>query len=246
MHTRTYSNYKLETYVQCKRKYYYTYFAKVGKYDGSRPYLMEGSFSHDVLRQYRSQLQHMKNGHFRTRFDVMADSYRMFLNMYDTTLFDPRKCRTYLYDYLKKYKNEPINNSIELEERFEFPFSDIKLIGSCDRIDQLGENSYEIIDYKTTSKPEYLDKSLQPAIYFLHGKNKYGDEADIKVSYILLSLGCEKKTINKNLIEAKIFEIIPTVKRIVNEEKWREKLLSPLCDYCEFVPMCFPNSWADD
>lgn len=246
MHTNVFSNYRLTTYTQCKRKYYYTYFVTVGKSDFSRPYFVEGQFCHDVLRQYRSQLQQMKNGHFETRFKVMADSYRLFLKMYDVAQFDAQKCREYLYDYLRRYRDEPINNSIELEQRFEFYFSDIKLIGACDRIDKIGKNSYEIIDYKTTSKPEYLDKGLQPAIYFLYGKDKLGDKVNIKVSYILLSLGCQKMTVEPSVIKAKIFEIMPTVKRIIGEKNWREKTVTPLCDYCDFVSVCFPNSWKDD
>lgn len=247
MHTHNFSNYRLETYSQCRRKYYYTYLAGVAQKDKvNKPYLLEGSFSHDVLMHYRSQLQLQEDDSFETRFRVMKDSYRLFLKMNDVSQFDVRKCRQHLYDYLREYRDEPIANSVELEERFEYKFSDINIIGSCDRIDKLGKNSYEIIDYKTTSKPEYLVRSLQPAIYYLHGKDKFGDKADIKVSYILLALGCEKIVIETSVIKAKIFEIIPTVKRIVNEKKWREKTISPLCDYCDFTSLCFPDSWKGD
>jgi len=118
VHTNRFSNFRLETYGQCREKYYNVYFANNRKKDFNRPYLIEGQFCHDVLRQYRAQIQHMEDDDFKTRFEVMADSYRLFLKLHDTTQFDPRRCRAYLYDYLREYKDEPIRNSVELEERF--------------------------------------------------------------------------------------------------------------------------------
>jgi len=243
--TKQYSNFRIETYLQCKRKYYYIYMARQVKDDDiQRPYLTDGQFCHDVLRHYRAELK--KQPPEANRRKIMSWCFDLYSKMYDPRTMNLAMCKDMLIEYFLRYQHEPRGNSIELEEKFNIPFGNINLIGTIDRVDQIGENEYNILDYKTTNKPHYLDSSLQGAIYYAAGKHKYGVDAKINVGYVLLKFESEIKWIDEAVLQAKVHDIIPACQKIIGEKNWRERTVSPLCDYCDYASSCFPNTWKPE
>jgi len=151
-----------------------------------------------------------------------------------------------IQDYYQK--NNPANfNIVDLESRFQIEIGadDNKHIisGIIDRIDKT-EDSYEIIDYKTTKKmpsQEKVDNDLQLSVYLNAFLSRYPKEIEhldkIKVSLYYLKHGV-KLTSERSLESLQKSEqlFLDTIK-IIETGKF-EPTTSPLCDWCGYQNRC--------
>ncbi len=150
-----------------------------------------------------------------------------------------------LKDYYKK--NYPANfHILDLESFFEAPIKDKNEIhsitGKIDRIDKLKDDTYEVIDYKTSRtlpSQKNVDENMQLAMYHLGLLNKWSDLTNkpVKLSLYFLRHGEKLSTIKtgEKLKETteKVLEIIDKIKmsKFVPE-------INPLCDWCGFQSVC--------
>lgn len=152
-------------------------------------------------------------------------------------------------------RNQPWNfNVVDLESRFEVDLEDQKagekhvLTGVIDRIDKNhNDDSYEIIDYKTTRKmpgQDNIDKDLQMSIYHLGLLKRWPhlDPGKIKLSFYYLKHG-EKISTSRD--KSQLEETKKFILKNINEIKERIKnnfdfppLPSGLCDWCGYKQMC--------
>ena len=137
---------------------------------------------------------------------------------------------------------------IALESRFGIEIAgenDTKhvLSGIIDRIDKT-DDGYEIIDYKTARKmpsQERVDTDLQLTIYLRAFLERYPAEKKnidkITVSLYYLKHGVK---LSSKRTEADLEVLDETVLGVVRdiEAKKFDPLLSPLCDWCGFQPVC--------
>jgi CRISPR/Cas system-associated exonuclease Cas4 (RecB family) len=157
---------------------------------------------------------------------------------------------------LKRFyeKNAPWNFTIvDLESRFEVALTDEKtgethiLAGTIDRIDKHPDDTYEIIDYKTSKRmpsQDSLDQNLQLSLYSLGLQKRWPhlSAKDIKLSlYFLkheekLSTKATKDTTEKT--KAHILSTIAEIQDRLKNNKEFEPMPSPLCDWCGFKPFC--------
>lgn len=150
---------------------------------------------------------------------------------------------------LKDYyaKNYPTKfHVIDLESFFETPIEDGSethfVTGIIDRIDKLKDDTYEVIDYKTSrSLPSQkkVDDNLQLSIYHLGLLNRWPTLAPrpVKLSLYFVKHG-EKLTTTKGKDDAaktkeRILEIIDQIK-----ESDFAPQPNALCDWCDFQPYC--------
>ncbi len=152
-------------------------------------------------------------------------------------------------------KNQPWNfNAIDLETRFEVELDDQKsgekhlLTGIIDRIDKnMDDESYEIIDYKTSKKmpaQDIVDKDLQLSIYHMGLLKRWPhlDPRKIKLSLYFVKHGEKISTSRsgKQLEETKQL-VLKTIDEI-NERVERGNDFPPhpsaLCDWCGYRKMC--------
>lgn len=157
---------------------------------------------------------------------------------------------------LKKFyeKNAPWNfNIIDLESRFEIDLADEKtgekhiLAGIIDRIDKLPDETYEIIDYKTSKRmPSQgdLNKNLQLSLYSLALQKRWPhlNIDNIKLSLYFLKHG-EKLTTKRNDEEIlrtknKLLETIREIQNKIKNGAEFEPMPSVLCNWCEYRPRC--------
>lgn len=117
------------------------------------------------------------------------------------------------------------------------------LSGIIDRIDKT-EDGYEIIDYKTARKmpsQEKVDTDLQLTIYLRAFLERYPAEKKnidkITVSLYYLKHGVK---LSSTRTEADLKVLDETVLEVVRdiEAKKFDPILSPLCDWCGFQPVC--------
>lgn len=151
-----------------------------------------------------------------------------------------------IQDYYKK--NDPSRaNIVDLETRFNIEIGDAEethtVAGIIDRIDKT-EDSYEIIDYKTTRKmpaQEKVDNDIQLSIYLHAFLSRYPKEMEnlnrIKVSLYYLKHGV-KLTSTRTFEQLKKSEqlFLDTIK-IIESGKF-EPVISPLCNWCGYQNRC--------
>ncbi len=157
---------------------------------------------------------------------------------------------------LKKFyeKNAPWNFSVlDLESRFTISFADEKtgqthiLAGIIDRIDKPADNSYEIIDYKTSKRmpsQQGVDENLQLSLYALGLQNRWPHlrAEDIKLSLYFLRHNEKLSTApTQEVIEKTKQRILASIREIetrLKNDKPFEPIPGPLCNWCGYRPLC--------
>lgn len=151
-------------------------------------------------------------------------------------------------------KNAPWNFVVlDLESRFEVILEDAEtrtthiLAGIMDRIDKLPDGSFEIIDYKTQKKmpsQEKVDRDLQLSIYAMGLKKRWPHiEAEkIKLSLVFLKHGEKLSTARSDRdfahTEEETLRTIREIETRAREGSSFEPIVSPLCDFCGYKPIC--------
>lgn len=150
-------------------------------------------------------------------------------------------------------KNNPQKfNIIGLEIRFETPIGAHMLSGKIDRIDKVGNDAFEIIDYKTSRvmpSQDRVNNDLQLAIYNLGFLKRWPTwkNAELKLSLYFLKHG-EKISTQKTpdqLREAEknILSVIKKIEEKTQKQQKFEPILSKLCDFCGYKTIC--PMWKD-
>ena len=153
-------------------------------------------------------------------------------------------------------RNAPWNFTVvDLESRFEVVLMDDKnpglgthiLSGKIDRIDKIGDDQFEVIDYKTGKRmpsQRDIDNDLQLAVYTLGIKSKWPHLKieNIKASLYFLKHG-EKLTTQRDVmaVEKTKTGVLKTINeiqdKIASGEKF-EPVPSILCNWCSYKPIC--------
>lgn len=154
---------------------------------------------------------------------------------------------TIIQNYLTRHK--PADYTIvDLESRFALEIGNNQtgkhtVSGVIDRIDKT-EDGYEIIDYKTTRKmpsQEKVDHDIQLSIYLRAFLERYPQEINrldkITVSLYYLKHGVKLSSKRTREQLAAIEQAFLGVIKSIEEEKF-DPILSPLCDWCGYQPIC--------
>jgi DNA helicase-2/ATP-dependent DNA helicase PcrA len=154
------------------------------------------------------------------------------------------KATKIISDYLTKNFNKN-NLPVALEYPFNFYLDKVKIAGRIDRIDKLGENKIEIIDYKTGDNiptQKELETDLQLTFYALAANEVKDQILDKAPEDILLSLYYLEKDLK--LTTARNKEQLKEAKELILEKvKEIEKSDfscsgSLFCKNCEYKMLC--------
>lgn len=241
----------LETYKTCPLKYKYQQIDKIkGKKTKEQVF---GSAVHKALH-----FMHTRNPLFPTLDEVLN-----FFSNYWTGVKEKVEISEKEKDFyevhgktvLKKFyvKNPPWNSNIlDLESRFEVLIDDALrgenhvLAGIIDRIDKPTDDSYEVIDYKTSRRmpsQELVDKDLQLSIYNLGLLKRWPfiKPEQVKLSLYFLEHG---EKISSTRPGKALDETKKEVLETVHEIQEREALMDfpptpgPWCEWCPYKPIC--------
>ena len=172
---KSWSATSLKTYLQCKRKYYFQYISNIKDYTISikpEPYEI-GNIIHNCLEEA------VKNKSLTNQFISSYFSTFQKNNPYLILELELWKKRL---EKLVSYEKMRAENGIEIyevEKPFNFTYNGINLKGAIDRIDKYPDNTYEIIDYKTsaslkidTLKTYEESTDFQLEFYYLSQRDK--------------------------------------------------------------------------
>ena len=115
----------------------------------------------------------------------------------------------------------------------------VQLSGVIDRMDRIPGGGYEIVDYKTNRRlpPQArVDQDLQLSIYHLAAMEVWGIEPERLTLYYLLPGQRMSTTRTRADVEA-LRRRIGVVAERIEAEKF-EARQNPLCDWCDYQPLC--------
>ena len=239
------------TYKQCPQKYKFQEIDKI-KTPKSKEAVF-GTLIHSAL-QYMFSREPL----FPTLDQVISHFREGWQAAQEKLTLTPEEITTYARqgeNIIKRFyaKNPAWNfNVVDLESRFEVVVEDPKthethiLAGIMDRIDKPTEDTYEIIDYKTSRKmqsQESADKDLQLSVYHLGLTRRWPHISPDQIKLSLYYLKHNEKITTTRSAEA-LEQIKERILGIIHEIEERIKTNdfppepSVLCGWCGYKPIC--------
>src|SRR3989344_9119505 len=263
----------INTYMQCPRKYYYSYKLELPKTESI--HTLTGKAVHDTLEKFfkipTSEITE-ENYHFILKHHLLnlfneawmkslieliklendKDTIRRF---YQDSLYMLEK---FITDYLSSLEKELVKESFEKAIKKLKPQTEIymqsekyNVRGYIDAIIEIDGEVY-IIDYKTSSKDEMTgDYQLQLAIYAMMYQEKEGKLPNKLVLHFLRHGTKKFLEITSELIEKakKECELIK-INTVSNDIKDYEKNPGYYCKWrtgqCSFYELCYKGKKLDD
>lgn len=232
------SPYSIGMYQRCPRRYKYHYVdGLIQRYRKRWAWLTMGDNVHAALAEFLGVVPE-ENRSVETLENLLRKKWRQnrqgFANREDERQWGERALAQ-----LRWFVNtQRIDVRPFMLERFlEAPVTeDLILNGRIDRIDQIGDGSLHVIDYKTGTMPEKVG-SFQLLLYVLILSRTLTYPVS-SASYLYLSDGVWHTfpIANDDMKEA-LNHVIEIAKEIEQESEYPE-VVCPLCQFCDFLEIC--------
>jgi putative RecB family exonuclease len=244
-----YSHSRLEAFKSCPLKYKFNYIDKIKREEeGIEAFL--GSRFHEVMEKIYKDLPFKKYS-LGELLDFYEDDWDKKYHVKIIIADKERKAKDYkeigkkyIEDYYKRY--DPFNQGkvlgiecpvmINLDDKGEY-----KLRGYVDRLDQTGDRTYEIHDYKTSKSlpvQSKMDEDRQLALYQIGIQNMWNDVDYVELvwHYVAFDKEIRSKRTEEELDELKK-DTIDLIKKI---EATREFVPNEniLCGWCYYKDIC--------
>jgi DNA helicase-2/ATP-dependent DNA helicase PcrA len=228
---------QIDTYETCPLKYKFRYLMNVPSPLPSA--VSFGTSIHNTLRDFYTRLQ--KNPDEKELKLLLLELLKenWIARGYESKALERDQYKRGEAMLLKFYKKEKEDFRIPkfLEREFKVELDGVTITGRIDRIDELPDGTFEVIDYKTgNSKDEKLDKNLQLSIYALACRDCFKIPISKLSLYFLADCKKESTTRNDKQIEACKDEIIACAKEISTSEF--EAKPGFMCGFCEYRLIC--------
>ena len=244
----SFSHSKLTTYQQCLQKYKFRYVDEIPSPIRS----IELHLGDSVHRALEKLYADTKQGQTASQDEFLSCFHQKWDENYTPQLRIVRSGttpRTYLemgrqmlVTYHRRF--HPFNQSttLELEEKFLFPLSEIHEIrGIIDRLAKNEDGSLEIHDYKTSRRlpnSGQVNSDVQLALYEIAIRHRWPETQRISLIWHYLAFGKEIKiTKTPQQLQTVKQSALRLIERI-ESTKFFPAQVSPLCDWCEYKEIC--------
>lgn len=232
---------QLESFALCPLQYKYQYLLKIPTSPSSA--LSFGDTIHRTLQAFYQE--YMKN--HSVNLPTLIEIYKQnWMPVGYTSSSHQERMKKEGEKMLTKYFTTFHSTNIkivDLEKLFKIRISpDTFVTGKIDRIDQNGDGAFEIIDYKTGSKPDdkYLQKSLQLSIYALAATDKglYNKKlSDVTLTFFYLQdmqkISMKRTDEEMEMVKENIIKAAEEIK----QDRFLPKI-GPWCNFCSFRMIC--------
>lgn len=252
-----YSYSRISTFLQCPKKYEFTYIQNLPKQMNNA--LIKGSKVHSIFENIDTFIKYKKIKNTTlvdsSNTNILETSNSSKLDLNNTTkvvnlkllkTFENPEYSSIVENFIKSPLGEllkyPNSREVEifLDKDFNPTLKDKYFVGYIDRVN-FTNTGIEIIDFKTGKYKDikYQDFN-QLGLYGIYVMKKYNLDR-VKLRYVYVEHNKE------NTLEIDIpfiNELTQKYKNIINElENTKEfkKCVTRLCDYCDFKDKCFGN-----
>jgi putative RecB family exonuclease len=233
---------KTKTFLDCKRKFDFSYIQKLPKKDWDHHIF--GKFCHMVLEEFHTAYI----GGSQDPYNVtMGNCFKLALAEYKDKMNPDMKkeCWTLIDKYLRLVTQEKANHSpasvLAVEKRFEFPIGEnIILNGAIDRIQNDADNVIHVADYKTTKNKKYIKNDFfQLLTYAYVIVSEDPSIKKVRASYILLRHDFEYITteFETDQIMAVKDQYLEYARQMSTETEFKPNPTA-LCSYCDYLELC--------
>jgi putative RecB family exonuclease len=242
------SHYKISTFLHCPLQYRMRYVDFLGaRYRKNWPFLVLGHAVHRALADFFAGEDLAARTPERLK-ELLRENWRKEERGVFGSKNEERRWGLLALSMLDNYSGmgDLKAKPAYIEETVEVAVSDFLLSGRIDRIDEVAQGYYEVIDYKTgRSVPTQrdLDKDLQMTVYATIAKHHFGFvPSRLTAEYLRSGISiATTRTVDD------IAKGIETIRDIVEEIKsCKEFEARPgrLCQWCDFLEICEAGSEA--
>ena len=266
--TKNISASRLQVFIDCPRKYYFTYIDKIDHRPEERLKIAPdemGTIEHEIIEQYFSGRKIEENLEFDSKLleEQCLKSLQVFLTTNHIALNEKTKLSTYYellhytqngIEFLIKFINE--NSGIEIEFEHRLNNNHWGLVGSIDCLVHLGDGRVAVFDFKRSgaaigSKRDTMafDK-LQIWTYLIIVQQVIGKQVH-SWGYLNLSEIEDSQVHNENEVivlsaeKMKEFQMFleKIIEEIKNEINYKASpRVEKVCDFCEVQLLCSKGS----
>lgn len=231
---------QLETFNNCPLQYRYRYLQRIPV-----PALAPQSLGNSIHITLKDFLQGIKNKNKLKEKDLLSLLDRNWASLgYADKAHEKASKKSAQRMMINFYKDLDKKINVQfLEQPFIIKVSpSLRVGGKIDRVDKVGKDKIEIIDYKTGRMQDQkeIDKSLQMTVYALAAQDKgihNKNPKNVILTFYFLDSGKKMSTkrTSKQLKEAR--EEIIKKSREISESDFEAKP-SRLCDFCDYKLIC--------
>lgn len=244
---------KVDCFAGCQRLFYYRYIKKIRTPENK--YFFIGNLAHKALEIFHKAIAEngLSEGMSEKKFLGKCFKEAYAKHNADSKLKSGLVTKQDLYNIkemmLKYYKHlqntgMPVVASVEKMYRFSVG-SDITVFMKADRLDNLGDGKYKVVDYKTSSRPAPKKDELASAqipTYGLWVSNTMPDVQEIQGEYQYLrhvdsKAGIRNYEITKAMMEEAKEKYIKTKERLENgctfDQNFGYKYCGKICDFAK-------------
>jgi RecB family exonuclease len=260
----------INTFKQCKRKYYYQYVEKLPT--GSSIHLVRGNIAHSVLEDfYDIDLSEINGDNYANKFKVVVQKLLLHHWNKEKARLDELKLSkdqekfyfeetmlmiiNWTNQFIEEITKESKDKNISLQEAFvaltpireqEYRSDNYSVRGFIDAIQHV-EDQVHIIDYKTNARFDIKDSiKLQLAIYSLLYFEKHGKNPS-RLGIYFLRHKLKFIDFDEELIDLakREIELIHAHTSLTEEKTDYKRTITPLCKWrtgqCDFYETCCPH-----
>ncbi len=146
-----------------------------------------------------------------------------------------------LHEYVRQHPVVDGSAVLGVEHEFDVRIADREIRGFIDRVDRVGDDAIEVVDYKTNRvvfTREEVDTSLQLGIYHLAARELFPWAKDVRLSFHLLRHGIRLVTTRTDEQLALLREYISTLARQIETSTSFPPRLGPHCPSCDHRRSC--------
>lgn len=228
---------KIDTFKTCPLKYKFRYLFQIPSPSAHAANF--GASVHDTINKFYEQVRDSADPTLELLKELFEKNW--ICSGYDNKGHEQARKKHGLEIMDLFFKNEEKSGfkvPAFLERPFHLKIGDISFTGRIDRIDKLGDGTYEVIDYKTgkSKRDAKLNKDLQLSLYALACRDIFRIPVS-KLTLYFLEDG------QRNSIEAKeldLEQLKEVLKGTVDELKESQFAPTPgfLCGFCEYRILC--------